>query len=225
MKNVLLSFIVIVLTSCKNYDDEFDALNASVAALQSQVSLISTLQSSLTTLQNTVTSLQATLDGSGLDLSSILTEIISLQADLDALIADFSDADLAEIQEILAALQADFNELLEYHNVANLTLNLTGLDELGSDFVYEGWIIVNGSPVSTGTFSSVTFPQSFTVGIDDLNAATKFVLSIEPAVDSDPTPSATKILAGDFTSNTATLGTGPIVMAGESFDGSWGKFF
>ena len=35
---------------------------------------------------------------------------------------------------------------------SNLTLNLTGLNELGTDFVYEGWIIVDGSPVSTGTF-------------------------------------------------------------------------
>ena len=76
--------------------------------------------------------------------------------------------------------------------MANLTIDLTGLEALGSDYVYEGWIIVDGSPVSTGVFSSVTFPQTFTVGIDDLAAATRFVLSIEPAVDSDPAPAATK---------------------------------
>ena len=71
-------------------------------------------------------------------------------------------------------------------STANLTLNLSGLEELGDDFVYEGWIIVAGSPVSTGTFSSVNFPQSFTVNATQLNDATTFVLSIEPAVDSDP---------------------------------------
>ena len=34
---------------------------------------------------------------------------------------------------------------------SNLTLSLDGLEALGDDFVYEGWIIVDGSPVSTGT--------------------------------------------------------------------------
>lgn len=88
---------------------------------------------------------------------------------------------------------------------AQLTLNLDGLEALGNDFVYEGWIIVDGSPVSTGTFSSVTFPQSFTVNAAQLASATKFVLTIEPAVDPDPAPAATKILAGDFSGNSANV--------------------
>ena len=29
-----------------------------------------------------------------------------------------------------------------------LTVNLDGLEELGSNFVYEGWLIVDGNPVS-----------------------------------------------------------------------------
>lgn len=91
-----------------------------------------------------------------------------------------------------------------------LTLNLTGLDELGADYVYEGWIIVDGSPVSTGTFSSVDFPQTFDIDADDLASATKFVLSIEPTNDSDPDPAATKILAGDFSGNAATMGHGTV---------------
>jgi hypothetical protein len=88
---------------------------------------------------------------------------------------------------------------------SDLTINLQGLEELGSDYVYEGWIIVDGSPVSTGTFSSVTFPQTFTVDATQLASATTFVLSIEPAVDSDPAPAATKILAGDFTGDSANV--------------------
>jgi len=93
---------------------------------------------------------------------------------------------------------------------ADLVLNISGLDDLGSNFVYEGWLIVNGNPVSTGTFTSVTFPQSFTVDIDDLAAATKFVLSIEPANDTDPLPAATKILVGDFSGSSANLGVGTV---------------
>ena len=106
-------------------------------------------------------------------------------------------------------------------STSSLTLNLNGLDELGSEFVYEGWIIVNGSPVSTGTFSSVTFPQSFIVDADDLAAASTFVLSIEPAVDSDPTPAATKILAGDFTGNSASVDSNGIVGDFSSSTGSY----
>lgn len=88
-----------------------------------------------------------------------------------------------------------------------LTLNLSGLDELGTDFVYEGWIIVDGNPVSTGTFSSVSFPQTFDIEKDDLEAATKFVLSIEPSNDTDPAPADTKILVGDFSGTSASVST------------------
>ncbi len=104
---------------------------------------------------------------------------------------------------------------------ANLTLNLNGLEELGDDFVYEGWIIVDGSPVSTGTFSSVNFPQSFSVNSTQLNEATTFVLSIEPAIDPDPAPAATKILAGDFSGNSATVNSNGLV---GDFSASTGKY-
>jgi len=92
-----------------------------------------------------------------------------------------------------------------------LTLNLDGLEALGNDYVYEGWLIVNGSPVSTGTFSSVSFPQTFSVDRNTLDNATTFVLSIEPAIDPDPAPSATKILAGDFSGNSASVTSNTIV--------------
>lgn len=103
----------------------------------------------------------------------------------------------------------------------NLTLNLDGLEELGANYVYEGWLIVNGNPVSTGTFSSVQFPQTFNVNLDDLNSATTFVLSIEPAVDPDPAPAATKLLAGDFSGSSANVTSTAIV---GDFSNSWGKY-
>ncbi|PQJ73023.1 anti-sigma factor [Polaribacter butkevichii] len=106
----------------------------------------------------------------------------------------------------------------------SLTVDFTGLEELGADFVYEGWLIVNGSPVSTGTFTSVSFPQTYTVGIDDLEAATTFVLSIEPAGETGAAalaPAATKILAGDFSGNSASVTSTGIV---GDFSNSWGKY-
>lgn len=42
---------------------------------------------------------------------------------------------------------------------ASLTINLSGIEALGADYVYEGWIVVNGTPISTGRFSSVSFPK------------------------------------------------------------------
>ena len=88
---------------------------------------------------------------------------------------------------------------------SGLTLNLTGLEALGDDFVYEGWVIVDGAPVSTGRFSDVTFPQTFQVLSTQLAAATTFVLSIEPTVDPDPAPAETKVLAGDFSGTSANV--------------------
>ena len=113
----------------------------------------------------------------------------------------------------------------------NLTVDFTGLEELGTNFVYEGWLIVNGSPVSTGTFTSVTFPQTYTVGLEDLQTATTFVLSIEPAGETGTaalTPADTKILAGDFSGNTANVNSNNIVVdaTGDILDlgSSWGKY-
>ncbi|WP_339755195.1 anti-sigma factor [uncultured Winogradskyella sp.] len=104
---------------------------------------------------------------------------------------------------------------------ANLTLNLQGIEPLGEDFVYEGWIIVDGQPVSTGTFANVIFPQTFLVDIAQLDSATRFVLSIEPAVDSDPGPAATKVLVGDFNGASATVNTGIV----GDFSNAAGSFF
>ncbi|SDS00458.1 hypothetical protein SAMN05216503_1662 [Polaribacter sp. KT25b] len=106
----------------------------------------------------------------------------------------------------------------------DLTVDLTGLEELGSDFVYEGWLIVNENPVSTGTFTSVSFPQTYTVGINDLQTASKFVLSIEPAGETGEAalePAATKILEGDFSGNSANVSSTGIV---GDFSTSWGKY-
>ncbi|TGV02981.1 anti-sigma factor [Flavivirga rizhaonensis] len=108
-------------------------------------------------------------------------------------------------------------------STASLTLELDGLEALGSGYVYEGWIIVNGAPVSTGTFSSVSFPQSFTVDATLLKNATDFVLSIEPAGETGveaATPAETKLLAGGFSGNTANVSTGIV----GDFSNATGKY-
>ena len=104
---------------------------------------------------------------------------------------------------------------------SNLTLNLSGLEALGSNYVYEGWIIVGGAPVSTGTFTNVTFPQTFVVNAQQLSSATDFVLSIEPATDPDPMPAATKVLSGSFSGGMANVNSNAIV---GNFNSSTGKY-
>ncbi|MCF6307492.1 MAG: anti-sigma factor [Flavobacteriaceae bacterium] len=118
---------------------------------------------------------------------------------------------LALITVGLIATSCNNDDDVNTPTTASLTLNLNGLEDLGSDFVYEGWIIVEGIPVSTGVFTSVTFPQSFTVDAVQLETATTFVLSIEPVNDPDPAPAATKILVGDFSGNTANVSSNGIV--------------
>lgn len=110
----------------------------------------------------------------------------------------------------------------------SLTLNLNGLEELGANYVYEGWLIVNGSPVSTGTFTSVSFPQSFDVEQTVLESASTFVLSIEPAGETGAAalaPADTKVLAGDFNGNSASVWVAPVTKEASDFADIWGNFF
>lgn len=111
---------------------------------------------------------------------------------------------------------------------SNLSLNITGLEDLGSDFLYEGWLIVDGSAVTTGTFSvnssGVMSSNSFSVSSSDLSDATKFILTIEPSPDPDPAPSSTHLLAGDFSGNSASLTIGAPEALGNDFSSSTGNY-
>ena len=113
-------------------------------------------------------------------------------------------------------------------STAELTLNITGLEDLGSTAIYEGWVIVDGAPVSTGTFSvdaqGTWSANTFEVDSEDLAAATKFVLTVEPVPDTDAAPSDQKLLAGDFSGNNATVSTGVAPALG-SFDNAAGVLF
>jgi len=91
----------------------------------------------------------------------------------------------------------------------NLTLSIDGLENLGSDYVYEGWIMVNNVPQTTGRFSvddeGNLSQTDFLLNKIDLAVATAFILTIEPAAGDDPAPSKVHILAGDFSGNTGNL--------------------
>lgn len=107
---------------------------------------------------------------------------------------------------------------------SNLNVNLTGLENLGTDYRYEGWLIVNGGPVSTGVFtvndSGQLSATSFPIATTTLNSATDFVLTIEPTIDPDPAPSNTKLLSGSFSGNSASVNSNLVA----DFSSASGKY-
>jgi len=112
--------------------------------------------------------------------------------------------------------------------MSNLTLNFNGIEDLGPNFQYEGWIIVDGHPISTGRFtvdgSGMMSQTDFPVLTANLMDATKFVLTIEPEPDSDPGPSMTHYLAGDFSGSSAGLSVSDPAALGSDFSSAMGEY-
>jgi len=115
---------------------------------------------------------------------------------------------------VITSCKKDDDMEMESGTLKSINLAIDGLEDLGADFVYEGWLIVDGMPVSTGTFTVDAMGNlsktSFSLYATDVDNATKYVLSIEPANDTDPAPSMTKILAGDFAGNMASVDIAPV---------------
>lgn len=109
-----------------------------------------------------------------------------------------------------------------------LTLNINGLENLGANYQYEGWIMVDGAPKTTGVFdvddNGNLSTNRFTLNADDLSAATAFILTIEPKPDNDPMPSDVHLIAGDFSGNSAALDINHMAALGTNFSGAAGKY-
>ena len=111
--------------------------------------------------------------------------------------------------------------------MTKLEVKLTGLEDLGTSAVYEGWVMVNGAPVSTGKFSvdNMGYPSQDIFMVDansaDLSA---FILSIEPNPDPDPAPSMTKLLGGNFSNGSASLLTDHPAALNNDFASAMGQF-
>lgn len=91
---------------------------------------------------------------------------------------------------------------VEQTEASVLRWSLDGLEPLGDGYVYEGWIVVDGTPVSTGRFGvdsdGAAELDAYTLTEDQLAGAGAFVLSIEPEIGDDPAPSDVKLLGGDL---------------------------
>ncbi len=157
---------------------------------------------------------------------------------------DFSDA----AGTYILATPSDGNDTNELSGLWFLRLGSSGpeasleLPELPEGWVYEGWAVSNGTPISTGTFTDgaaadnfsgftgegnvpnypgedflVNAPDGLTFPLNLQGGAA--VISVEPADDNSPAPFALKPLVGNIPADAADhvnydLGTGPAPFSG-----------
>jgi hypothetical protein len=111
---------------------------------------------------------------------------------------------------------------------SNLTLSIKGLEDLGPNFVYEGWLLVNGNAISSGRFTvdgkGKLSQEVFPIPAASLNAATTFVLTVEPATNDLPAPTDIHVLAGDFSGKTGVATVSHRAALGNDFSTAAGKY-
>jgi len=131
---------------------------------------------------------------------------------------------------------SDDSSGIDSKGASDLTLSFNGLEALNNGFHYEGWVMLDGTPVSTGKFNldaggnlidvngnSISNDFS-TANEDDLTDAAAVIITIEPAGDTDTVPASTKIIAGDVSGTSAVLNTSHAATLGSDFSTSAGKF-
>lgn len=116
-----------------------------------------------------------------------------------------------------------------------LQLSFSGAGMLQNGYSYEGWAIIDDSPVSTGKFNvdangaitdvngNAIAHGEFTVNQDLTNAAA-IVITVEPSGDNDTIPADTHILAGDVVNNSATLTAEHGAALGDDFASVAGEY-
>ena len=109
---------------------------------------------------------------------------------------------------------------------ATLELSFADLPALGDDFLYEGWLVTEDGPVTSGRFVVSGEDDSHVFSIDRALAdrSTLFVLTVEPKFGDVPEPSDTHILAGPFVDGVAQLSMEHGAALGTNFLESEGGF-
>jgi hypothetical protein len=109
-------------------------------------------------------------------------------------------------------------------NADTVSAMLENLPDLGDDYIYEGWLIIDGSPVSAGRFESSGGQTEFEFEGDFDATPTAYVLTIEPREGDDPAPASTHILAGTFSDQAADLAIGHSAALGTDFANASGSY-
>ena len=155
----LLISSMVVLSSCTNYDDQFDDLNAQITALQSQIAGFSELQNALNVVKSTVDAIASSVNGQDADFAALQTKLAELETALAA--ADTTQA-VADLQAALDLVKADITDILENYDV--YTGDLLIVDEASLQFALdlgEKVTVVSGNVlVQTGTDFGITAAQA-----------------------------------------------------------------
>jgi len=113
----------------------------------------------------------------------------------------------------------------------NIQVSFSNLPDLGVDYVYEGWLAVNGGVESAGRFT-VDASGSPSQNVFDFPGSTvsnssAYILTIEPANETGAdlaAPSSTHILAGDFSGSSALLTMADARALGTNFGSAAGGY-
>ncbi|MDC1472558.1 hypothetical protein N8374_00195 [Flavobacteriaceae bacterium] len=128
----LLISSMVILSSCTNYDDQFDDLNSQITSLKSQIEGFSSLSSGLTALQGTVSSLQSAVAAlpktatPATDISGLEASVAALQT---SLASASTAAEVASLSTQLTAAQAALATAIASNGTAAAT-NATDIDGL-----------------------------------------------------------------------------------------------
>jgi len=197
---------MVVLSSCTNYDDQFDDLNAQINTLKSQIEGFSSLSTGLTALQGTVASLQAAINS--IDIPAA-TDISGLEASLEALADTVAElqaslanaataAEVAALQTALTTAQADLTSLLAQNNIyapTNGVLKVSTQAELDFALALGDKVsIINGGVDITHTST-----------MSDANVATLMGKMVSVTGTVTYTGTVTSTVAGEFTKLTGAL--------------------
>jgi hypothetical protein len=178
----LLISSMVVLSSCTNYDDQFDDLNSQLSTLKSQIDGFSSLSSGLTALQGTVTSLQSAVAAlpktatPATDISGLQTALTALAATVaelkTSLASAATSAEVSALATSLASAQTDLAELLAANNVYSTDLVINSPATLAfAKSLGDKLTIVN---------ANVTFDVDATMATADVQAvANKFVTIVK----------------------------------------------
>jgi hypothetical protein len=162
----LLISSMVVLSSCTNYDDQFDDLNAQITALQSQIAGFSELQNALNVVKSTVDAIASSVNGVASSVNGQDADFAALQTKLAALETALAAADttqaVADLQAALDLVKADITDILENYDV--YTGDLLIVDEASLQFALdlgEKVTVVSGDVlVKTGTAFGITAAQA-----------------------------------------------------------------
>ena len=119
--------------------------------------------------------------------------------------------------------------------LVGLTVSMTfdRLEDLGDGWVYEGWLIDNGIPVSSGHFTvtnsstrsaTAQSKTNFTAYVSEKANLSTFFLTIESDQDPNTTPSDTRVIGGNFTNGIADAAPDHPAALGNDFTNASGSY-